>query len=233
MLRPLDRVALDPRSASGIPTEGQPDLCGCTKGKLGLASGMVQLLSLRGSEILEHLEEIADLRISVFRDFPYLYDGDRDYERTYLGHFAESPEAFVVLALAEGRTVGAATSSPMEDHQEEFSSALATAGISVEGTYYCAESVLLPGFRGQGLGHSFFDLREAEARRLNCARVVFCAVVRPETHPARPDDYRPLDTFWRKRGYAPIQGAVAHFPWRDLGSSEESAKPMQFWGRQL
>jgi GNAT superfamily N-acetyltransferase len=93
--------------------------------------------------------------------------------------------------------------------------------------------VLLPEFRGQGAGHAFFDRREAHAKRLGFARVAFCSVVRPEGHPARPETYRPLDAFWRGRGYAPLDGVVAHFAWRDLGEAGESRKPLQFWIKDL
>ena len=42
-----------------------------------------------------------------------------------------------------------------------------------------------------------------------------------------------LDAFWRKRGYAPLPGVVAHFAWKDLYQPEESDKPLQFWMRAL
>jgi hypothetical protein len=57
--------------------------------------------------------------------------------------------------------------------------------------------------------------------------------VRPADHPSRPADYRPLDDFWRKRGYAPLPGVVARFAWKDLGEAEETRKTLQFWIRKL
>ena len=104
----------------------------------------------------------------------------------------------------------------------------------VEGSYYyCAESVLLPDYRGQGAGHRFFDLREQQARALGDSHAAFCAVARPEDHPARPPKYAPLDPFWRKRGYAPVPGLVTEFSWRDLDQPHDTLKPMQFWMRDL
>ena len=36
----------------------------------------ITLQSLSGAALLPHLDEVAKLRIAVFRDWPYLYDGD-------------------------------------------------------------------------------------------------------------------------------------------------------------
>jgi GNAT superfamily N-acetyltransferase len=194
---------------------------------------MVEVRPVRGEALDAVLDDLARLRIEVFRAFPYLYDGDMDYERRYLGRFAASPRAFVAGAFDGARLVGAATSSPMEDHEDDFAAPLAHAGIAPETVYYCAESVLLPEYRGHGIGHRFFDLREREGRGLGRTRAAFCAVIRPDDHPARPAGYRPLDGFWRGRGYAPLEGAVAHFAWRDLGDAAETEKPLQLWMRAL
>lgn len=34
-----------------------------------------------GAALIEHISDLASLRIEVFRDFPYLYDGDFEYEK--------------------------------------------------------------------------------------------------------------------------------------------------------
>lgn len=181
----------------------------------------------------EALPALARLRIAVFRAFPYLYDGDMAYEEAYLRAYRDSPDAIVVGAWDGDRLVGAATGAPMEDHADAFGAPFRAAGHDLRDIFYCAESVLLPDYRGQGVGHAFFDLREAHARALGRGHCCFCGVVRPENHPARPADYAPLDSFWRKRGYAPMEGVVAHFAWRDIGDAEETRKPLQFWIRRL
>lgn len=176
---------------------------------------------------------LAALRIEVFRDWPYLYDGDMAYETAYLATYRDSADAIVVGAWDGDSLVGAATGAPMEDHAQEFAAPLAEMGLAPETIFYCAESVLLPQYRGRGVGHAFFDAREAHARTLGRTHCCFCSVIRPPDHPARPADHAPLDPFWRKRGYAPVEGAVAHFAWRDLGDTAETEKPLQVWLRRL
>ncbi len=188
---------------------------------------------LTGAALAGALDEVARLRIAVFRDWPYLYDGDLEYERRYLAAYRDSAGAIVVGAWDGDRLVGASTGAPMEDHAADFGAAFAQSGIALRDVFYCAESVLLPAYRGRGLGHAFFDAREAQGRALRRRWSAFCAVIRPADHPARPQAYRPLDGFWRARGYRPLRGAIARFAWKDLCDPAETEKPLQFWIRPL
>jgi len=187
---------------------------------------------LTGEAVEGVLNDLARLRIAVFRDWPYLYNGDEAYEREYLRAYT-TPGAVVVAAMDGDRMVGAATGAPMEDHAEDFAAAFADRPERLEDIFYCAESVLLPEYRGHGLGHAFFDGREAQGRALGRRWSAFCSVIRPADHPARPAGYRPLDGFWRKRGYEPLPGVVASFHWRDRGNAEETTKQLQFWMKPL
>ncbi len=188
---------------------------------------------LTGPALAAALPDVARLRIEVFRAYPYLYDGDAAYEEGYLATYAASPGAIVVGAFDGGRLVGAATGAPMEDHAKAFAAPFAARGYDLAHIFYCGESVLLPQYRGYGVGHAFFDLREARGRELGRRWSCFCAVVRPADHPLRPKDYAPLDPFWLKRGYAKMEGLVASFPWKELGATTATDKPMQFWMREL
>ena len=194
---------------------------------------MIRVERLTGPALTDALEEVARLRIAVFRAFPYLYDGDAAYEAEYLQTYRDSENAILVGAFDGERLVGAATGTPMEDHADDFGAAFAGRGSPLSDIFYCAESVLVPEYRGQGIGHAFFDAREAHARALGRRYSAFCGVVRPADHPLKPAGYRPLDGFWRKRGYAPVPGAVAQFRWKDLDRDEETAHPLQFWMRRL
>lgn len=192
----------------------------------------VSVRPLTGAEIAAALDDLAALRIAVFADWPYLYDGDLDYEAEYLREFAAAPGSVLVAAFDGARVVGAATASPMAAQKAEFRAPFEARGIATDRLFYFGESVLLPGYRGQGVGHAFFDHREAQARACGASAATFAAVIRPGDHPARPAGYVPLDAFWRKRGYAPVPGFVTELAWKEHGEAGESPKPMQYWMRE-
>ena len=193
----------------------------------------MRIEALTGEALDAALDDVAGLRIRVFRDWPYLYDGDLEYERGYLETYRNSDAAILVGAFDGTRLVGAATGTPMTDHADDFGAAFEGTGLALNVIFYCAESVLLPEYRGRGVGHRFFDLREAHGRALGAKVSAFCGVVRPLDHPLRPEGYRPLDGFWRKRGYAPLDRAVAWFSWKDIDQTLATRKPLQVWTRAL
>lgn len=197
-----------------------------------MADITIKLLS--GAAIAPYIPELARLRIEVFRDFPYLYDGSLEYEEHYLQTYVDAPNSLAVLAYDGDRAVGVSTGLPMQDETEEFQRPFVAAGYDPARIFYCAESVLLKSHRGKGIYKHFFDGREGHARRLGrfdwCT---FCCVQRPEDHPLRPVDYAPLDPVWRKFGYVRHPELVTHYHWKDVDSQEETDKPMVFWLKSL
>ncbi len=193
----------------------------------------VNVRTLSGADIAGHLKDLAALRLTVFSAYPYLYDGDEEYEAEYIREFAAAPDAVLVAAFDGERIVGAATASPMWVQKEEFRAPFEKRGIDTSKLFYFGESVLLPEYRGQGVGHAFFDHREAAARNAGANAATFAAVIRPDDHPAKPAGYSPLDTFWRKRGYEPVDGLETQLAWKERGEDEESLKAMQYWMRRL
>jgi GNAT superfamily N-acetyltransferase len=187
-----------------------------------------------GADAMPYFDDLARLRIGVFRAFPYLYDGDEGYERNYLATYARTPESLFVLAFDGTQVIGASTGVPLEQETEAVRMPWAVAGIDPADAFYFGESVLLPEYRGQGLGHRFFDERENHARALGrFRRTSFCAVLRDEADPRRPPDYRPLDAFWRARGYGRHEGLECRMSWKEVGDAVESEHRLAFWSRAL
>jgi GNAT superfamily N-acetyltransferase len=191
----------------------------------------LRVRSLFGAEAGAVIDDVARLRIEVFREFPYLYDGTVEAEREYLRGYLTSAENLVVVADEGGHVVGVSTAMPLALHSDAVVPPLEAAGFPKETVYYFGESVLDARYRGRGLGHAFFDHREAAAARFGYRTTSFCAVVRPDDHPARPSGYVPHDAFWSKRGYRKRPDVVCSFGWKELGEAAETPHDMVFWIR--
>lgn len=194
----------------------------------------ITVLTGRHSELITHVTDLARLRIDVFREFPYLYDGNPAYEETYLATYVQCPDSVIVLARDHGRVIGASTGIPLAAEVADFQQPFQQAGHDPQTIFYCGESVLRPEYRGRGVYRHFFQEREKHARSLkSCTHIFFCAVVRPDDHPRRPAGYVPLDRVWNHFGYQKFPELVTTFLWKDLDDDMETPKPMVFWGKTL
>lgn len=194
----------------------------------------LQFITKQGPAIKEVFDDLAALRIAVFRDYPYLYEGSPGYEKEYLQPYVQSERSLLFAVYHEGNMVGATTCIPLPDETAEIRRPFEEAGFQPDSIFYFGESILLPHFRGMGLGHRFFDEREAHARSFGTYRkACFFSVERAPDHPQRPVDYRPNDTFWKKRGYEKKPSLQTTLSWPDIGQTASTPKPLVCWMRDL
>ncbi|GLU50638.1 GNAT family acetyltransferase [Dyadobacter frigoris] len=192
----------------------------------------LSFLTKQGQAIESVFDDLAKLRIAVFRDYPYLYEGTEEYEKDYLKIYSNSDSSFLFAIYDGEKMVGATTCIPLRDETEDIQAPFKEAGFDISSIFYFGESILLSQYRGLGLGHRFFDAREEYAESFGTFKTTcFCSVERIN-HPAEPADYRPNDTFWIKRGYKKVPNLKATMEWPDIGETISTPKTMIFWMRE-
>ncbi len=197
-------------------------------------SEILRVQRVTRGDIRAYLPELARLRIRVFREYPYLYEGSTAYEERYLQTYANAPGGVMVLVWDSERVVGASSGLPLSAETPNVIEPFVKAGYDPEQIFYYGESVLLPEYRGQGLGQRFFAEREVHVQGLGGFDLAcFCAVERPVDHPRRPANYRSLDELWNGQGFFRHPELRTTFSWRDLDEAAESPKPMVFWLKRL
>lgn len=184
-----------------------------------------------GSEIAALIPQLGQLRMEVFHDFPYLYEGSFEYEKNYLQIYSQDPLSLAFGIFDNDRLVGATTGIPLTGESPEIQQPFIEQGLNPEEIFYFGESILLPEYRGRGIGHVFFDVRERHALEHGFRITAFCSVVRPEDHPLRPEDYRPNNDFWTKRGYIE-QNYCCCMSWLDRNETEATEKELIFWTKE-
>jgi len=198
------------------------------------ASNTFTFKRVSGVGIAPYVDDLARLRIEVFREFPYLYDGDEDYERKYLQTYVKSPRSLAVLVYDGAQLIGASTGLPMADETPEFQRPFLENGYDVGKVFYCGESVLRRAYRGRGIYKHLFQAREQHASELPGIELcTFCGVRRAPDHPSCPSDYAPLNAIWQRFGYTEHPELQTQYVWKDVDESEPSAKTMRFWTKAL
>jgi hypothetical protein len=102
----------------------------------------VQIEVCRGSEIQPYVERVAELRLIVFRDYPYLYEGDIAEERDYLKMYSVSSHSFVVIAKDRDQVIGMATAIPLNETSTDYWKIFSDKKIPIDVIFYVGERVV-------------------------------------------------------------------------------------------
>ena len=191
--------------------------------------------SLIGAEISAWIIPLAELRIKVFRDWPYLYSGTIEHEKIYLNRYEKVEKSFVILALDGANVIGASSCIWLpEESDQEIKKTFKERNFNLNDVVYFGESILLSEYRGLGIGSKFMEAREEFAKRVCHAKfAAFCSVIRPEDHPLKPKNYRSLENFWKRRNFIKQENMFCKMTWNDIDQSFDTEKQLQFWIKSL
>ena len=188
---------------------------------------------LTGSAVDDCLNDIASLRIEIFREFPYLYDGRCEEELNYLKLYSVTPDSFVIIVKEGEKVAGAATGMPLRHESTELVDPFSGTSYPVDEIFYVGELLFYPEHRNHGMGMQVVRMVEEQVRSYSTYRYLTCAtVVRPDNHPLRPADYIPIDRFLAHTGFNLLTGITTSFTWLETDGVRRS-HPMKFWIKEL
>lgn len=188
---------------------------------------------LTGTAIADGLDDMAALRLDIFLEYPYLYQGRREDELRYVRTYAEAPDACVILAYDGSAVIGAATGMPLVHEDAQMRDAFAGTAFPLNEIYYVGELLFRPAYRNCGLGQRLLARLESHIRSLGGYRTLTCATVeRPDDHLLRPHDYIPITRFLARTGFVRLTGVTTNFVWPETDGVKRD-HPMQFWIKDL
>ena len=188
---------------------------------------------LTGTAIADARDEVATLRIEIFREYPYLYQGHREDERKYLGTYAATPDACVILAYDGDAVIGAVAGMPLIHEDAQMLDAFAGTAFPLNEAYYVGELLFLPAYRNGGLGQKLLARLESHVGSLGRYFTLTCATVeRPDDHPLRPRDYIPMTRFLARTGFSRLSEVTTSFTWREIDGVKRDHL-MQFWSKPI
>ena len=131
-----------------------------------MARSGVKIEVIKGKKVASLIPEFAQLRMTVFREYPYLYEGDFAEEFEYLVMYAKSSDSVFVIAKDGDRMIGAATGLPFSKSPQSIRDLFSKHRIKMESLFYFGELILLKEYRGHQIGQKMYDAFEQAVRKL-------------------------------------------------------------------
>lgn len=179
---------------------------------------------------------LAQMRITYFREYPYLYEGTKEYEINYLGEYRKKAlDAYLVQAFDGERLVGILTGCAFAsdiDVVRDGAKLFKTNRLPFEQYYYIGEAIIIPEYQNKKiLPHLLYTLGK-EVKKLNKYQsVCFLTVIRQDDDSRKPADYRSTDKLWEKLG-CQRPGVKTSFEWptiMDDSSVQNIFNEIEFW----
>lgn len=122
----------------------------------------------------------------------------------------------------------------LEEAEAVFVKPFTEAGLNCS-EYACfGECILLPEYRGAGMGRKLVELASAHALALGRRKQCLCMVDREADHPLRPAGYMSVDGFCRELGFVRRPELQAEGWWEQVDGrpGEPVRNTLTFWTRE-
>ena len=193
----------------------------------------LRIFHFQGQDAKPYFADMARMRIELFREFPYLYDGTLEHEREYLEKYFSCPQAHVLLVFAADAVVGFSTSIPLVHEIPELRDPYEKCGFAPRDCLYLGEAMLEAPHRGQGVLRVFFEFHERTAQKHGLRFTTLMTVDRPDNHPLRPAQYTPMDILLAHFDYEKIPGCVVEIEWPQVDTGRTEPNVLSIWQKKL
>lgn len=199
---------------------------------------MVSYKIYSGKEVISLIPIIAQMRIDEFKNYPYLYHGNLEYEKEYLRGFTLNAHSCLIVACEANKIIGLVTALPLKsgaaivkDTEELFT----RAGLNSETFFYLGEFIIDKNFRGRGIASQLEKQIITTAKKWQFSNVCLATVERRENDPRKPKNYISTDFIWTKLGYTQTNLATQyHWPMiTDENEIQEQNNTLIFWTKVL
>jgi hypothetical protein len=203
-----------------------------SQSKIIWQSDNITLIALTGKEAKEYLPQIANIRINMFKEFPYLYKGSLEDEKIYLDTYFNSKDTIILLAFDKQRLIAFSNSIPLEQEMDEIKQPFIKNNIDIKKYLYIGEMMIYPEHRNKNLFNIMYKFHEDNAKSIY-SNIVFMSVTRSRNHPSKPRNYRPLDILWKHNGYQELNKIKINLSWKQIDTNKLEENKLSVWSKKL
>lgn len=191
-----------------------------------------------GNESSSYINMVSKLRIDVFREYPYLYEGEEEYERKYIHGYTTDKRAMIAIAKVDNVVAGISTGIPLISESDIVADAkkvFSQANINIGDYYYYGEVIILPQFRGLGIAKMLFSAQDTLIEKWGFKQVCILTVVREHNHPLKPINYKSPDGMWEHLGFFRNK-ITTNYHWPTIQADNtvrDVTNTLEFWTKHL
>jgi hypothetical protein len=191
-----------------------------------------------GKDAEKYTDLLAQLRISEFKEYPYLYSGNIEAERKLVAEYAQDEKGMIVVAKINGKTAGLLSGIPLVSNAQIVSGIKAffeKQKVNINEYYYCGEGIILPEFRHLGLIKMLLNKQDEQAKKWQFKYVCALTVFRDETYFPKPKAYTSTDSLWTHLGFIKTN-LRTNFIWPTIQKNNsiiEQENTVEFWTKTL
>lgn len=200
----------------------------------GRTSSSIVIDVLRGNEVIPYLQKLAELRITFYRSYPYLYEGTLTEEENYLSMYANSENSILVVAKKGEEVVGAVAGISLLETHAMHKKLWDQQEVLAENIFYLGELVLLQDYRRSDLQERLYQQLEQAVQGLKkYDSIIVCEIERDPKDSKKIENASSSEILWDNRGFVRQPELNTHFLWKDIDDLEETDHFMVYWIKAL
>ena len=189
-----------------------------------------------GKAINDCFEAIATLRLMVFSEYPYCYQGSFEDEQKHFGQYTCHEDRSLAVLFEKNQIIGLSTRIPAASALPLLGRAvpeLERRGVNIEQHYYVIESMIKQAFRGKKRGQLLYQEHEVFIRRRGYQTNCLLTLATEST--ITSVEKKPFTSLWHWLGFKKT-AIQTSFTWLTRMFDHlvrEQSHVFDFWARDL
>lgn len=185
-----------------------------------IARNDVRIEIFRGCEIAPYTQQIVELCNAIYREPPYLYNGEDEEYTAYIESYSQSNDAIICLAFDNEKAVGLAIATPMLKTRDLYKKTLLEHGYELDSLFYLGEFGLNSNYHNCGIEEAIYYKIENLVRKADAYSMI-CLWEIEDLYQKNFED-TPGHDFWNKLGFLRHREVNFEISWTNIGDSKES-----------